>query len=50
MSVLGGCGNVFADFVPCVQKLEKKIPGAPANEVQVHERKRQIYAHSYASQ
>jgi len=31
-------------------KLEKKIPGAPANEVQVHERKRQIYAHSYASQ
>ena len=32
------------------QKLEKKIPGAPENEVPVHERKRQIYAHSITTQ
>jgi NADH dehydrogenase (ubiquinone) 1 alpha subcomplex subunit 8 len=32
------------------QKLEKKIPGAPANEVPVHERKRQIYAQSITTQ
>lgn len=31
-------------------KLEKKIPGAPENEVPVHERKRQIYAHSITTQ
>jgi NADH dehydrogenase (ubiquinone) 1 alpha subcomplex subunit 8 len=28
-----------------VQKLEKTIPGTPANELPVHERKRQTYAH-----
>ena len=33
-----------------LQKLEKKIPGAPENEVPVHERKRQIYAHSITTQ
>jgi len=32
------------------QKLEKKIPGAPVNEIPVHERKRQIYAHSITTQ
>ncbi|KAM0713895.1 hypothetical protein Q7P37_010857 [Cladosporium fusiforme] len=31
-------------------KLEKKIPGAPENETPVHERKRQIYAHSITTQ
>ncbi|KAI4289222.1 MAG: hypothetical protein L6R35_001513 [Caloplaca aegaea] len=29
-----------------VQKLEKKIPDAPANETPVHLRKRQIYSHN----
>ena len=33
-----------------MQKLEKKIPGAPEHEVPVHERKRQIYAHSITTQ
>lgn len=33
-----------------LQKLEKKIPGAPENEVPVHLRKRQIFAHSIATQ
>lgn len=28
------------------RNLEKKIPGAPENEVPVHLRKKQIYAHS----
>ncbi|KAK5107573.1 hypothetical protein LTR62_001016 [Meristemomyces frigidus] len=30
--------------------IEKKIPGAPENEVQVHLRKRQIFAHSMTTQ
>lgn len=32
------------------QKLEKTIPGAPENETPVHLRKKQIFAHSIASQ
>ncbi|KAI7200078.1 hypothetical protein KC316_g2972, partial [Hortaea werneckii] len=31
-------------------KLEKTIPGAPENETPVHLRKKQIFAHSIASQ
>jgi NADH dehydrogenase (ubiquinone) 1 alpha subcomplex subunit 8 len=50
----GACGAVetrFAiDMLITLQKLEKKIPGAPENEVPVHERKRQIYAHSITTQ
>lgn len=38
------------DMLTILQKLEKKIPGAPENEVPVHERKRQIYAHSITTQ
>lgn len=38
------------DVLITLQKLEKKIPGAPENEVPVHERKRQIYAHSITTQ
>ena len=38
------------DMLITLQKLEKKIPGAPENEVPVHERKRQIYAHSITTQ
>ena len=38
------------DVLIILQKLEKKIPGAPENEVPVHERKRQIYAHSITTQ
>ena len=38
------------DVLTTSQKLEKKIPGAPENEVPVHERKRQIYAHSITTQ
>ena len=38
------------DSLTILQKLEKKIPGAPENEIPVHERKRQIYAHSVTTQ
>lgn len=32
------------------QKLEKTIPGVPEGETPVHMQKRQIFAHSIASQ
>ena len=43
-------GQVATEVLTTLQKLEKKIPGAPENEVPVHERKRQIYAHSITTQ
>lgn len=50
----GASGAIHVRFATDVlttsQKLEKKIPGAPENEVPVHERKRQIYAHSITTQ
>jgi hypothetical protein len=42
--------SAWAGLLINEQKLEKKIPGAPANEVPVHERKRQIYAQSITTQ
>jgi len=46
--VRDACVRFSADS--SLQKLEKKIPGAPENEVPVHLRKRQIFAHSIATQ
>ncbi|KAF2840412.1 NADH dehydrogenase, alpha subcomplex, subunit 8 [Patellaria atrata CBS 101060] len=46
------CRRFERDLNKCVfenLKLEKVIPGAPADEIPVHLRKRQIYAHSYAN-
>ena len=47
---LDGGGETHQARLTPTQKLEKKIPGAPENEVPVHERKRQIYAHSITTQ
>jgi hypothetical protein len=44
VSILRLTGFPFLTSV-AVQKLEKTIPGTPANELPVHERKRQTYAH-----
>lgn len=42
------CNGVHANLR--AQSLEKKIPGAPENEVPVHLRKRQTFAHSITTQ
>lgn len=42
--------DCFRTLTVYAQGLEKKIPGAPENEVQVHLRKRQIFADSIRDQ